>query len=1655
MRIYYLRLTTSDFTQSGNTWTSDTIDLYDNSSYRNFSTWKADYGLDLLGNGVWTGIDQHSPTTSDTGEIVSGRYLDTSGRVDVVSYNVEITNTLGTGNVGVALDLYGSPVSTGYFPDEWHKAGPYPTSETIDLIGAHRYMRVVANFSADSGITFDATIYLRIEIGLPIISPLYRGTRNLLNKFPEWMAIRELDNVDHATPELATPVSLGGKVLNALVGEWLDELNSGITYLDFQRYISTVDLNQKAWVYKVARLPQFVYSVTGDGTELTRAYSIEELYEALPEEDVAWWDEDDDIIYTNKLYDEFQINGTTYHQELHHVWNFLDDLGLSVDLGRLPGESNESFQKRVLDVNINKPGVGVENFKKALRRELNLWKVYGSTPDSNYVGATPEILEIEDIEKDPSFVGPDGLPTRKFIELVDRLASQYPTTWGRFRWDRGLWDIGGPKHEGFSTLPYQLDATPLSAVDTQAGVGDGPDLLVFRPGVITGPHDFRVRFKARGRQKTTREEYLPVELEFYIYGQGDRLFYTNPTTTVWLTVEIKTFGSATVYYHSFQVSNVSNVDVDRPDSTSETNYLFFDLDGSGTDDALTFSNKTTGAAYDSTGHIPLEDIETVTLVSGKWSVEGQAYTLAAASDVFSAWFSHDDTEVLVYNTSAGNRPSFSGEQATPSALPQPRVVMRSKESSSASGTWKSEKVPYKVVLNDNNPPTTENPVIVQMPNIVFDPYITGNKEWVVELKNSDQGTLGGQFRNEAGSTVFLNSTYFAVDDNNTWTQGKKELPHATTTSIEVSTVDGALYPPTDNSVWTMFEYTQTVPYNGTVDENGPWRNGEAPSEGNNNYNFMTVNLGRDDFGIPETTNYVVTWMGVEVLDDTQVLAWIDSNTVEPAVADNSSVTYPVNAIKEHFNGSVYSYDPFVLKVRLRPDPSPEWHPQIHSGWFYQDKEEYYFYAKKFQETTSAATPTMLASASYQGAPIIVSTSSDEFGYFAPSGTQVFQSESDLSSTDYIDIQFKVEAASGTEGSIISKRESGALAWDLTLANKVLKFTWSEDGTSDASESHLYSFDYGYPLVGRLRFIANNGSDEYIATFYYSLDNGKTWIETEEFIRGPASFIDDNDSPLKIGEGFNGKIYYVELRDADGLVASWDPGGAIESPWDSWSDAHGNTWAGLNGAVVVPTVYLRQVAFMDSATPGATPSTLSLINVEQVDGTGIAKLYLAYPDVYDVSVVNLSTGQDIDADTFTRTSELTTDEPTNRDHVYSVTYTVRYSFIADHEQIDSDGTLRTKLIFDKAPADIGVDQYYVNYEGSRFDPATPVNLPLNPLYTTVDEGFIFISKHEYPLLGADLYLSPTKIIADGSDYIVVTLRAHDKYGNPKAKQQFALSTTFGTIAPTTVTTDNDGAAIAILTAAASTTDIEGTVTATGPVSIEANFDIDYTKEREKRLIAAPSAEQIPADGVTKNIVLGKIEDEEFAPISGASVTWKKARSLYEVLATVPPSNGTVISNTAGHFTVGPFTAATPGSPGYWFVSMETTVSGDTIGDVVYWHEYGESNYGVENFTGLPHPPVQMATPVWNYQLPVPATPVMGQLPPYSNNNQFPTHYDEATPVAPATPIRDTPELCWLPPKWFAIPRYIQYQLGLLGDVIDRETVNITTAITNALKDTKWL
>jgi len=580
MKNYYLRLKDVDFTYTNGQWVSGIVDLYDNEaiasmatpSYVNYSTTRSAYGTNLLGNDIWTGLnildDSASPNiVTDSGYVKDGRFVDTTGRINVTTWDISYNN-FSANDVTALISFYYTDLSTLNFPDEWPSIDSVPLNRGIYLPNTPRYGRIVLDLTSEkdlSSISFD--LYVKVLIDKPVITPLYDRTTSILRKFPEWMEIRR-DSEPSATPSLATPTTLAGSFINAVAGEWLDDLINDVGYLQLQSFIETSDVGQLDWVYITSGIPDKIVQVIGDGTILSRAFDTIEFSKSKEDDDLFYLDQSTNTIYVRKYYQILTIDDTRFNQSLSQVWNWFDEHGLSVDLERHTGETNDSFKKRILDVYKNKPGVGLEAFKLALRRELNLWLYEGATPDSAFLGATPEVLEMSDILSDPLHVTPDGLPTDKLISLIDYMAVTYPTTWGYFKWDQAYWDIDGEGSKGYGVLPYRYDPEPLADSDTQSGVGDDMDLFLYRPDAITGPREFDLSVTARGFTKTLVDDYLPIQMSVDVFGRAEKTVYVVPEEDFWLNFKA-TMEDGKVYR--------SSIYVDRSGATPNTNPSYFDF----------------------------------------------------------------------------------------------------------------------------------------------------------------------------------------------------------------------------------------------------------------------------------------------------------------------------------------------------------------------------------------------------------------------------------------------------------------------------------------------------------------------------------------------------------------------------------------------------------------------------------------------------------------------------------------------------------------------------------------------------------------------------------------------------------------------------------------------------------------------------------------------------------------------------------------------------------------------------------------------------------------------------------------------------------------------------------------------------------------------
>ena len=477
--------------------------------------------------------------------------------------------------------------------------------------------------------------------------------------------------------------------------------------------------------------------------------------------------------------------------------------------------------------------------------------------------------------------------------------------------------------------------------------------------------------------------------------------------------------------------------------------------------------------------------------------------------------------------------------------------------------------------------------------------------------------------------------------------------------------------------------------------------------------------------------------------------------------------------------------------------------------------------------------------------------------------------------------------------------------------------------------------------------------------------------------------------------------------------------------------------------------MRRVSFFDDNI------SLSLKNSQFVYGTNTENLYLAYENIYDATVTDTTSGVVLVSDGSALGNVLDIGETSLRNHVYRVDYSLRDSYYVDNEFIDASGNQKSKFVFSSTPS--GATPFSITYESSVFDPATPVDIALNPFYTIIDEGFVFLSLNEYEAATPQIRVSPGVLVADGKDYAIVSIYSVDNYGKPKPNQEYVVETDFGTFEESgyntsTVTTNNDGFTFLTLVSE------EGSASESALITVSRNsqaisempFAIESRKVEDHRMYALVDPSAIPADGVSAASVYGKVLDSSGNPVPYAYVSYKKGRSVYEIFTNTDatpyvgpdaspsatpiwPNSGRVLSDSNGVFRIGPFVSSTPNKPGYWFVSTESFSSSpsgswETVGDVVFWQEYPPKFNSVNGENqSIPVPTnLDMDYYLWidetglvHYEPPIP---------PPATVNAFPVTFDEATPTAEATPVTNI----WDPPVWYAVNRYEQYQRGMLGD-----------------------
>ena len=1463
-----------------------------------------------------------------------------------------------------------------------NESGPWMKSEiTIDsssifLTNSKKYIKIQLEiFSEVEDVTaLGLLLFINVlihDIETPVISD---SARSILSKFPTWTALYE-DSIEAATPSLKIPQSVGGKFISSLVGEYLDNFESELNLQDINSFISTADEDVIDWVYVSYSVPSSAISVSGDGIELARSSSLENFYESRKTDYVYYHNFIDNQIITLKKFNNLSIDGKTYDQDAMLYFNIFDEFGSRVALKRLYLENNSNYKKRILDVYKNPPSVDLNGLKLTLRRELDIWRAYGATPNSDYFGATPEILEITDIESSTPYVSFGGNPSKDFYSFVRYINETYPSNMGYANWDEAIWDYAGLSGEGMSHIPFVYDtATPLGEY-FQSGFGDFEDgkLLIVSDNSATMP--FEGYFQADGFMISSyKDHYNPIEIDFeyyadYILGVVPDPDVSNPNSAtpynagVSVVYEIhmpahNQYATPSIFYTNMSYLDrndffVKNYYLQSSDASPEYNLIqVINSDGL-TNENISFKEKTYDYSYvntqatPNTNSIDISKASEIRIVAkSKWNESTDSYVTNSYADYRIAF--NEDGRGYWVNPAPGSYISLS----TPNIN---YVNSNFKIGSTVYGTKNitgtTDTIEGRMVVNSFNDPSILDDVLITKDEI---------KAPLIFPTNSTPQNI-----------------YFSSKKIN------PEPLYNTVQSFE-------LKDPEHGGI--SYNHIDDVEY-------------FIPASPN-----IILNIYNEKFNYPEENTYSAASSG-----------YFDAATVN---YNTGSETFIITT-----GTSATPYYPFKSPVWSQLNEPLSSTPMIYG---YLDK-----YGNAYKDTeTIEDSGRSINSSQIDSFVTRCSLSRQSFGL------------SQEDNENYIITS--IDAVSTSEDVILS------------IPNKQVSSSGFAPDSAVNFIEEIYNpntqvYEYGEITVNaHYADYYDNKNISLLDTKQPDLNVGWLDLPDNEYYIYSAPII----------EAYTGQFFELQLTDIPRQGAP-----VIINVYN-------------DGA----TVQYDELLFADASTPG----NLTFYNEETVIGSDNAVLYLAYPNISNITLQDTYTGNVlvqsslnpefyiwtsvdqagnyiIDEDDETEYYIFNSDFIQSGNQIYSlsynefaildsetyesriipgreylVTYTVNNSFYIDKNYYDSNlDDYFGKIYFSSTPQLTSL--YNITYEGSKYKTSTPSGLYLNSLSNPIDEGFVFVSDYDYNFDTAGVWISPQKIFDTSDDIIYISIVSYDINKNPKPYQTFRIYGDEITAENEYVTTNQNGFATTSFKYSgpipAEKTQIEVHISGISYPASNAHENSSAGTFEDSYLIdlaisniytydfkAAPDKMNIKADGLGDIYIKGYIRQGNVPPSSTPVIYWKKARTAYSSLEEVDYSvsqstpgrygtAGIVYADEYGNFNIGPFYAQDRTKPGYWFVSMETELASTpsstpvTIyGDIVYWYEnYDNLHYSNElvplpgSYTAIPSSGSEIIdSPGFTYQ-----------------------HYNMEFDNQSASTVN------WLPPRWFPISRYDQYQMGFFG------------------------
>lgn len=1708
MKQHLLLLRSSDFSKSGNIWTSSPINVYSNDSYTNYSYSRSAYGLDLIGDTIFTGTELTSPSfdgnhstpyhdnakyKTDYGEIIPEqatpgilRFVDMSSRVDIISYRHLFTNIPGTIEPSFSIEIYESDDGNPNGP--WLKALFATDTNTLFLRNVKPYIKVVLEIETDLidlnalGLIF----YLEILIHDPVSPIAGTSVRNILRRFPSWTdifkdsiasttpnsGINSIDFFENLTnPRLHVPESTGGKFMTGLVQESLDDILGQINLNDINSYINSADINMLAWVYATYNVPPNIISITGDDVQLSPVGSILDFLRSRSQDYVYYYDAANRKLTTIRYFNNLVINNILYDQDPENVFNDFDEFGARVSLPRLYLESNENYKKRILDVNRNIPQLNIEGFKRTLRRELDIWRAYGATPNSDYLGATPEILEISDIEKSTPYFSDAGHPQQAFFDLVEKINNQYPSNLGYVRWGEGIWDYAGKNAEGIGRIPaiYDVAASPFAEY-YQPGVGDFNDAKLLTEAGSGETINFTGGIRVKGHRYSDNHlelSYEPIKIDYswyssYIKSTPDYFAGRKKTHTgsyeigdigpgggkIFITPS--TAGNSTGKY--FEVAPVG-VEVERTWATGANQ----STEVSGADGtAIGTGEQNTADIVAQSGNVAATSAAKYCsdLVSGgksDWFLPSkdelnQMYVNRIAVGDFST-----DYNSLYWSSSESDanfaclQDFYDGYQ-TDGLKPNPLYVRPVRAFTAVPLESVGVAVTYEVDMPPHDNYATPSTFYANLNYTNRNDFYVGNRysenssaspEFnYITIFDQDGNSLNAiEFKDKIYNQRYLN-TQTTPSTNSINLYDAEEIRVVFNTDYSSPNYQTVVVAPYRAS------FSLATPMYKSIPNNNDYISIASPNINNLNANLLIGStIYQSTPGMFNTDTYYSS-VYINNIND------ITSNGLQAATINIDDlidpILYPVGSTPQTIYLNVNTIDTLPIFNFATPDIDTL---AIEVGGQSRDTNTNIDYVipsspnivYRYYDSNNSASGSFDY---FEQATIDYNTTLKYIEIETPYNTTQYPF------ARYIYYPFDYDVTDLFSGLIDNNNNTY-----LNESERINYFISSDHYLDDViltNETFDLDLDYNYVF----RSVELHATPDIVVPFFentYSITNSLTqYIAENELLEVPlfAKRRDEIENYYSVGLN-SGWLY---LNEKDYYIYS-DP--SQDSATGSFFsiDLSATPRMAAPAIVKVGDKNYRNIVFEDSATPGKA----TFLNTEIIQPSNLGILYAAYENISDVTVKDLYTGKVLFENLSSNTNILdpfdsATPAVANRN--YEVSYIVNDAYYIEKDLYDASKDVnRSIMYFSSTPSSTQI--YNIIYEKDIINNFLEIDLDIDQVNNPLQNGYVYISKNEYPFSHVTTNLSPKTLTSNVDDLMYLSIISYDENNNLKPGQTFHIYGDTILATPNYVTTNDNGYGLSIIRfnpliedfeedqlikidGVGSSTPNGGQNSQTGSYSYIESFKLKTNPKFNLNIKASSTSLKYEADGTSYIEIVGRIYWQDQPLQLSVEISWAKAETLYDLFDDQIQTHS-VTTDSNGQFVISrDILAGNRNDPNNWFVKIEvaneqslrtqlenlfgelSALDVTISGDIVYWHEsynfidYANEEAPINNnviFSKQPGSDI-IATPYFAYD--------------YVTSSIINVYHS-------------TPN--WRPPKWVLLRRFDQYQMGLLGstpDYIDNYT-----------------